>query len=85
MVKYGVCEHTIYRWTQSCSEINSSGKRTFTAKEYDIILCRANKFEDIVSIMKTDKTSHSYGDCQNSLNQIHQPIARPLLRLRFSF
>lgn len=50
--KYGVSERTIYRWAKICGEMNPGEKQTFTAKEYDRLLRRVNKLENIISILK---------------------------------
>lgn len=51
--KYGVCERTIYRWAKKHNDIVSEEKRTLTAKEYDMLLHRIEKLENIVAILKT--------------------------------
>lgn len=50
--KYGVCERTIYRWAKKHNDIVSEEKRTLTAKEYDMLLHRVEKLENIVAILK---------------------------------
>jgi len=50
--KYGVCEPTICRLAKVYSEINPDKKRTFTVKEYDILLRHVNKLENIIAILK---------------------------------
>lgn len=51
--KYGVCERTIYRWAKKYNDIVPEEKRTLTAKEYDMLLHRVEKLENIVAILKT--------------------------------
>ena len=51
--KYGVCDHTIYRWAKKYCGIVPGEKRTLTVKERDIHLRRAGKLENIVAILKT--------------------------------
>lgn len=50
--EYGVCERTIYRWAKIYCEMNPGEKQTFTVKEYDILLRRVNKLENIISVLK---------------------------------
>lgn len=50
--EYGVCERTIYRWAKIYCEMNPGEKQTFTAKEYDMLLRRVNKLENIISVLK---------------------------------
>ncbi len=52
-VKYGMCVRTIYRWTKIYGELNPDEKRIFTAKEYDSLLRRVNKLENIIAVLKT--------------------------------
>lgn len=51
--KYGVCERTIYRWAKKYCSIVPEGKRILAVKEYDMLLRRVKKLEDIVAILKT--------------------------------
>ena len=51
--EYGVCERTIYRWVKTYCGIVPEEKRTLTVKEYDMLLHRVEKLENIVAILKT--------------------------------
>lgn len=51
--EYGVCERTIYRWAKTYCGIVPEEKRTLTVKEYDMLLHRVEKLENIVAILKT--------------------------------
>ncbi len=51
--EYRVRERTIYRWAQVYQAVNPSGREPFTAKEYDMLLRRVAKLENIISILKS--------------------------------
>jgi len=51
--EYGVCKRTIYRWAKEYRDIVPNEKRTLTTKEYDMLLRRVEKLENIVAILKT--------------------------------
>ena len=61
--KYGVCERTIYRWAKKHNDIVSEEKRTLTAKEYDMLLHRVEKLENIVAILRSP--SHTAAESQS--------------------
>lgn len=71
--KYGVSERTIYRWAQICGEINPGEKQTFTAKEYDRLLRRVNKLENIISILKAVNCT------------VHAPLKKKLCELELLY
>ncbi len=71
--KYGVSERTIYRWAQICGEMNPGEKQTFTAKEYDRVLRRVNKLENIISILKTVNCT------------VHAPLKKKLCELELLY
>lgn len=51
-VKYGVCERTIYRWIGIYREMDLGKKRAFIDSEYNMLLRRVNKLENIIAILK---------------------------------
>lgn len=58
--EYRVSERTIYRWAQVHQAVNFSGREPLTAKEYDILMRRITKLENIVSILKAvNCTAHA--------------------------
>ncbi len=71
--KYGVSERTIYRWAQICGEMNPGEKQTFTAKEYDRLLRRVNKLENIISILKAVNCT------------VHAPLKKKLCELELLY
>lgn len=50
--EYGVSQRTIYRWAKLYQQVNPSGREPLTAKEYDTLLRRVTKLENIISILK---------------------------------
>ena len=51
--KYGICKRTIYRWAKMYCETTQNEKRRFTIKEYDTLLRRVTKLENIVAVLQT--------------------------------
>jgi putative transposase len=51
--EYGVCERTIYRWAKIYCPMVSNKKRTCTVKEYDALLRRVAKLENMVAVLQT--------------------------------
>ncbi len=71
--EYGVCKRTIYRWTKKYRDIVPEEKRTLTVKEYDILLRRVGKLENIVAILKTVNCT------------VHAPLKEKLHELELLF
>lgn len=58
--EYGVSQRTIYRWAKLYQQVNPSGRKPLTAKEYDMLLRRVTKLENIISILKAvNCTAHA--------------------------
>lgn len=51
--EYEVCQRTIYRWAKTYYNISADEKLTVTGKEYDILLRRVTKLENIIAILKS--------------------------------
>lgn len=51
--EYEVCQRTIYRWAKTYCNISTDEKRTVTGKEYDMLLRRVTKLENIIAILKS--------------------------------
>ena len=51
--EYGVCARTIYRWAKIYCPVVPDEKRTYTVKEYDALLRRVAKLENMVAILQT--------------------------------
>ena len=51
-LEYGVSQRTIYRWAKLYQVVNPSGREPLTAKEYDMLMRRVAKMENIISILK---------------------------------
>lgn len=51
--EYEVCQRTIYRWAKTYCNISADEKRTVTGKEYDMLLRRVTKLENIIAILKS--------------------------------
>ena len=51
--EYGVCAWTIYRWAKIYCPVVQDEKRTCTVKEYDALLRRVAKLENIVAVLQT--------------------------------
>ena len=49
----GVCARTIYRWAKIYCPVVPDEKRTYTVKEYDALLRRVAKLENMVAILQT--------------------------------
>ena len=49
----GVCARTIYRWAKIYCPVVQDEKRTCTVKEYDALLRRVAKLENIVAVLQT--------------------------------
>ncbi|MBD5118856.1 MAG: IS3 family transposase [Clostridiales bacterium] len=69
----GICVRTIYRWAKLYSEMNSSGKRTFTAKEYDMLVRRVSKLENIIAVLKAVNCT------------VHDPLKKKLHELELLY
>lgn len=50
--EYGVSQRTIYRWAKRYRQVSPSGREPLTAKEYDMLMRRVTKLENIISILK---------------------------------
>ncbi len=51
--KYGVCKRTIYRWAKIYCPVIPDEKCTLTMKEYDVLLRRVAKLENVVAVLQT--------------------------------
>ncbi len=50
--EYGVSERTICRWAKIHQAVNPDGREPLTAKEYNMLMRRITKLENIISILK---------------------------------
>lgn len=71
--EYGVCKRTIYRWAKEYRDIVPNEKRTLTTKEYDMLLRRVEKLENIVAILKTVNCT------------VHDPLKKKLHELELLY
>ena len=71
--EYGVCKRTIYRWAKEYRNIVPNEKRTLTTKEYDMLLRRVEKLENIVAILKTVNCT------------VHDPLKKKLHELELLY
>lgn len=51
-LEHNVSARTIYRWAKTHYDISPDEKRTLSAKEYDMLLHRVAKLENIITILK---------------------------------
>lgn len=51
--KHGVSTRTSYRWDKLCCESDPKQEHTFTYREYEALLRKVTKLENIITIMKT--------------------------------
>lgn len=51
--EYGICARTIYRWAKQYSPVLPDERRTCTVKEYDALLRRVAKLENMVAVLQT--------------------------------
>lgn len=67
--EYGVSQRTIYRWAKVYCTAIQDEERAFTIKDYDMLLRKVTKLEDIVTILKTVNCT------------IHAPLKERLIEL----
>lgn len=59
-LEHSISKRTIYRWAKVSCVINPEEKRTFTAKEYNLLLQQVARLENIVDILKmANRTVHA--------------------------
>lgn len=51
--EYGVCARTICRWARTYCPVVPDEKRTCTVKEFDALLRRVAKLENMVAVLQT--------------------------------
>lgn len=71
--EFRVCVRTIYRWAKIYCPVIQDEKRTCTVKEYDALLRRAAKLENMVTILKTVGCT------------VHAPLQERLLELELLY